>query len=46
LGSNEKLKKLTNWKQKYSLDEGLKETIEWFKKPDNLKGYKPEIYNV
>jgi len=45
-GSNEKLKKLTNWKQKYSLDEGLKETVEWFKKQGNLKGYKPEIYNV
>ena len=45
-GSNEKLKKLTSWKQKYSLDKGLKETVEWFKKQDNLKGYKPEIYNV
>ncbi len=45
-GSNKKLIKLTNWKQKYSLDEGLLKTIEWFKKPDNLKGYKPEIYNV
>ena len=45
-GSNEKLKELTNWKQKFSLDEGLKETIEWFKKLDNLKGYKPDIYNV
>jgi len=46
LGSNEKIKKLTNWKPNYSLDEGLKETIEWFQKPDKLKGYKPEIYNV
>jgi len=46
LGSNEKIKKLTNWKPKYSLENGLMETIEWFKKPDNLKGYKPEIYNV
>ena len=45
-GSNEKLQKLTNWKQKYSLDIGLKETIEWFKKPDNLKKYKARIYNV
>ena len=45
-GSNEKLKELTEWKQKYSLDEGLKETVEWFKKQGNLKGYKPEIYNV
>lgn len=45
-GSNQKLKKLTEWKQRYSLEEGLMETIEWFKKQGNLKGYKPEIYNV
>ena len=45
-GSNEKLKELTNWKQQYSLEKGLQETIEWFKKPDNFKRYKPEIYNV
>ena len=45
-GSNEKLRKLTKWKQKYSLDKGLLETIDWFKKPNNLKGYKPELYNV
>ena len=46
LGSNKKIKKLTNWKQKYSLNKGLMETIRWFKKTNNLKGYKPEIYNV
>lgn len=46
LGSNEKLKKLTNWKQKYSLEKGLKETIEWFANPNNLKQYKAGIYNV
>ncbi len=45
-GSNEKLKKLTNWKQKYSLEEGLKETIKWFSDKENLKQYKAEIYNV
>jgi len=45
-GSNEKLKTLTNWKLKYSLEDGLMETINWFKKQNNLKGYKPEIYNV
>ena len=45
-GSNEKLKKLTNWKQKYSLEEGLKETIKWFSDKDNLKQYKAGIYNV
>ena len=46
LGSNEKIKKLTNWEQRYSLDEGLKTTIEWFKNSNNLKSYKTEIYNV
>ena len=45
-GSNEKLKKLTSWKQKYSLEEGLKETIKWFSDKDNLKQYKAGIYNV
>jgi NAD dependent epimerase/dehydratase len=45
-GSNEKIKKLTNWKQKYSLEEGLKETIEWFSKKENLSKYKAGIYNV
>jgi len=45
-GSNSKIKELTNWKQKHNLDDGLKMTIEWFKDPQNLKGYKSEIYNV
>lgn len=31
VGSNERLKS-TGWKQKYSLDEGLKMTIDWWKK--------------
>ncbi len=45
-GSNQKLKKLTNWKQKFTLEQGLNETIEWFKDPNNLKSYKQDIYNV
>lgn len=45
-GSNQKLKKLTNWEQKYSLEEGLKETIKWFSNKENLKSYKHDIYNV
>lgn len=45
-GSNEKLKKLTNWQQMYSLKDGLKETIDWFSNKENLKGYKVNIYNV
>lgn len=46
LGSNEKIRKLTDWRQRYTLDEGLKETIEWFREPVNIKGYKADIYNV
>ena len=45
-GSNEKLKKLTNWQQVYSLKDGLKETIDWFSNKENLIRYKYEIYNV
>ncbi|UKJ08226.1 NAD-dependent 4,6-dehydratase LegB [Solitalea lacus] len=45
-GSNEKIKKLTNWSQKFSLEEGLKQTIEWFRDPKNLAQYKTDIYNV
>ncbi|MBL7863246.1 MAG: SDR family oxidoreductase [Cyclobacteriaceae bacterium] len=46
LGSNEKIKRLTGWQQAYSLEDGLKETIQWFSKPENMKLYKPGIYNV
>ena len=46
LGSNEKLKKLTGWTPKYTIDEGLKETLKWFRDKNNLKQYKADIYNV
>ena len=45
-GSNEKLKSFTDWSQKYTLVEGLNETIEWFSKKENLQQYKSDIYNV
>lgn len=45
-GSNDKLKSHTPWQQKYSLAEGLKETIAWFKDEKNLRQYKADIYNV
>ena len=45
-GSNEKLIKLTGWKQNYTLDEGLKKTIDWFSDKQNLKNYKHDIYNI
>jgi NAD dependent epimerase/dehydratase len=46
LGGNEKIRKLTKWTPKYSLNSGLEKTIEWFRQEDNLKKYKPGIYNV
>ena len=45
-GSNEKIKSYTGWNQKYTLEQGLKETIDWFSKKENLQQYKSEIYNV
>jgi len=46
LGSAEKIKSLTDWQPKYTFEEGLKQTIEWFSKSENLKNYKSDIYNV
>jgi len=46
VGSNKKIKELTNWFPKFNLKEGLLETIDWFKNPQNLSGYKADIYNV
>lgn len=44
LGSNEKIRALTRWSPKYSFEQGLAETIAFFK--DNLDKYKVDIYNV
>lgn len=44
LGSNEKIKTLTDWKQNWSFSEGLSETIEWMR--DYWAEYKTDIYNV
>ncbi len=43
-GSNEKIKTLTAWKPRYSLREGLNQTIEFF--ASNLDKYKCDIYNI
>jgi len=45
-GSNKKIKENTAWQQKYSLQQGLSETIAWFKNKENLKQYKADIYNL
>ncbi|OOB79331.1 MAG: NAD-dependent dehydratase [Epulopiscium sp. Nuni2H_MBin003] len=44
LGCNKKITALTNWKQRYSFEAGIAETIEWFRK--NNDNYKADIYNV
>ncbi|MGE5404066.1 MAG: NAD-dependent 4,6-dehydratase LegB [Candidatus Saccharibacteria bacterium] len=43
---NTRILNLTGWKPVYSLQDGLKETIEWFANIDNLTKYKSNIYNV
>ena len=45
-GDNAKINSLIGYVPEYNLREGLKETIKWFKNPDNLKKYKSYIYNV
>jgi NAD dependent epimerase/dehydratase len=49
-GDNAKMLARTGWRPKYGgLDgfrRGLKETATWFSNPDNLRHYKPDIYNV
>ncbi len=45
-GDNSKIKKLTGFSPKYSIESGLKETVDWFNNPENLKKYKAGIYNV
>lgn len=45
LGDNSLITSLTSWRPEVSLEKGLSETIEWFTKPENLSGYKSDIYN-
>ena len=45
-GDNSKIKKITGFSPNYSIEDGLKETIDWFLDEDNLKKYKTDIYNV
>ncbi len=44
LGSNRKILSLTGWRPKYTLQEGLSETILWLR--DNISKYKTGIYNL
>lgn len=47
---NKKAKELIGWEPLYGGREGFKkgiqETAEWFSNPENLKGYKADVYNI
>lgn len=43
---NTKLRELTGFEPEYSIRDGLKATVEWFTRPENLVRYKADIYNV
>ena len=45
-GSNTKINQLTGYTPSTPLEEGLKETINWFSNKVNLAKYKSNIYNV
>ncbi|MCH5220849.1 MAG: SDR family NAD(P)-dependent oxidoreductase [Muribaculaceae bacterium] len=44
-GDNSLVTSLTDWRPRHSLEEGLRKTIEWFCRPENLSKYKSNIYN-
>ena len=50
LASNKKAKNLLNWEPKYEYLNGfkkaLKQTIDWYKIPKNLKKFNTDIYNI
>ncbi len=44
-GDNTLITSLTDWRPRVTLREGLAQTIAWFTDKENLKRYKPDIYN-
>jgi NAD dependent epimerase/dehydratase len=44
LGSNEKIKRMTDWIPNCTLKDGIHETIGWIKQ--NMAAYKTDIYNI
>lgn len=45
-GDNTLIKKLTNYTPAFTIEEGLKQTCDWFSNSANLQKYKANIYNV
>ncbi|CAN7663805.1 MULTISPECIES: NAD-dependent 4,6-dehydratase LegB [unclassified Variovorax] len=46
MGDNTLITSLTPWRPRYDLADGLRDTIDWFKNPENLSRYKAWLYNV
>jgi NAD dependent epimerase/dehydratase len=44
--NNQKLVSATGFCPQTGLQDGLAQTIEWFGQPENLRRYKPDLYNV
>lgn len=49
-GNNQKAKLLLGWEPTFAglagLEKGLRETINWFTNPENLRAYKEHLYNL
>jgi NAD dependent epimerase/dehydratase len=43
---NSKITNLAGFKPEYSIHDGLKATIDWITRPENLAKYKSDIYNI
>jgi len=46
LGDNTLITTLTGWHPQYTLEEGLRETVQWFLDSGNMAKYKAGIYNL
>jgi nucleoside-diphosphate-sugar epimerase len=45
-GDNTLITELTGWKPEFNVENGLKETIAWYLKNENLQKFKTGIYNL
>ncbi|HOW08738.1 MAG TPA: NAD-dependent 4,6-dehydratase LegB [Bacteroidales bacterium] len=45
-GDNTLITSLTGWRPRFTLEDGLRETCEWYTFPGNLAKYKRNIYNI
>ena len=46
LGSNEKIRRMTDWEPRVVFSEGISETISWFRIPENIARYKAGMLNL